>query len=54
MLKTYITDKLKWLPEPLRQFVGLASIIIFVILSFSVLNNIYGEGDELVEKMKSE
>ena len=54
MLKTYITDKLKWLPEPLRQFGGLASIMIIVILSFAVLDNIYGEGDELVEKMKAE
>ena len=29
-------------------------MIIIVILSFAILNNIFGEGDELVAKMKIE
>jgi hypothetical protein len=47
-------DKLKELPEAIRQLVGLVTIIIIIFLSFFVLNNIFGEGDELVAKMKIE
>ena len=47
-------SKLKVLPEPIRQFGGLIIIIIIVILSFSILNGIFGEGDDLVKRMKIE
>ena len=47
-------SKLKGLPEPIKQFGGLISIIAFIFLTFFILNNIFGEGDELVAKMKSE
>ena len=46
--------KVKELPETVKQFGGLVFIIIIVILSFAILNNIFGEGDELVAKMKIE
>ena len=46
--------KLKELPEPIKQFGGLVLITIIIILSFSVLNKIFGQGDELVKKMKLE
>jgi hypothetical protein len=42
------------LPEPVRQFGGLVSLMIVVILSFAILNIFFGQGDELVEKMKIE
>ena len=47
-------NKLKLLPEPIRQFGGLIIIIIIVILSFSILNGIFGEGDDLIKRMKIE
>ena len=47
-------SKLKGLPEPIKQFGGLFSIIAFIFLTFFILNNIFGEGDELVAKMKAE
>jgi hypothetical protein len=47
-------NKLKVLPEPIRQFGGLIIIIIVVILSFSILNGIFGEGDDLIKRMKIE
>ena len=46
--------KLKELPEPIKQFGGLVLITIIIILSFSVLNKMFGQGDELVKKMKLE
>jgi len=46
--------KIKELPETTKQFGGLALLMVIVILSFAVLNNIFGEGDELVAKMKIE
>ena len=42
------------LPEPVRQFSGLVSLTLIVILSFAVLNVFFGQGEELVEKMKKE
>ena len=51
--KNYL-DKLKQLPESIKQFIGLSGIIIIIFLSFFVLNNIFGGGDELVAKMKIE
>ena len=42
------------LPEPVRQLGGLVSLTLIVILSFAVLNIFFGQGEELVEKMKKE
>ena len=47
-------NKLKELPEPVRQFGGLITITFIVILSFAILNIFWGGGDELVRKMKLE
>jgi len=48
-------DKLReLLPEPVRQFGGLISLIFVIILSFAILNLFFGQGEELVEKMKKE
>ena len=47
-------NKLKMLPEPIRQFSGLVTVTIVVILSFAILNVFFGQGDELVAKMKKE
>ena len=47
-------NKLKKLPELIKQFTCLITLIILVILSFAVLNIFFGQGDELVEKMKIE
>ena len=54
MSKENYLDKIKELPEGIRQISGLIAIIVIVIFSFFILNNIFGEGDELVEKMKIE
>ena len=43
--ENYFT-KLKELPESVRQFVGLIIITLIIILSFVILNNIFGEGDD--------
>ena len=42
------------LPEPIKQFGGLIGIIIIIFLTFFILNKMFGEGDELVAKMKIE
>ena len=47
-------NKLKELPEPVRQFGGLVTITVIVILSFAILNIFWGGGDELIRKMKLE
>ena len=47
-------SKLKELPESIKQFGGLISIIIIIFLSFFILNKMFGQGDELVAKMKAE
>ena len=47
-------DKIKELPEAVKQFGGLVTLMIVIFLSFFILNNIFGEGDELVAKMKIE
>ena len=44
----------KELPEPIKQFGGLIGIIIIIFLTFFILNKMFGEGDELVAKMKIE
>ena len=47
-------DKIKELPETVKQFGGLVTLMTVIFLSFFILNNIFGEGDELVAKMKIE
>ena len=47
-------NKLKELPDSVRQFGGLIIITLIIILSFFILNNIFGEGDDLVKRMKIE
>jgi hypothetical protein len=47
-------NKLKELPEQVKQFGGLIIITLIIILSFVILNNIFGEGDDLVKRMKIE
>ena len=54
MSKEDYFHKIKELPETIKQFGGLVLIMIIVILFFAILNNIFGEGDELVAKMKIE
>ena len=54
MSKENFFHKIKELPETSKQFVGLVLMMIIVILSFAILNNIFGEGEELVAKMKIE
>ena len=47
-------NKIKNLPEHIRQIGGLIVLTLIIILSFSVLNNFFGEGDDLVKRMKIE
>ena len=54
MSDRYFNKLKELLPEPIRQFGGLVSLTFIVILSFAILNVFYGQGDELVEKMKKE
>ena len=52
-MNTYF-NKFRSLPESVRQLIGLIFITIIIIISFSILNTIFGQGDELVKKMKLE
>ena len=54
MLQNRYLNKLKELPEHTRQFGGLVTITVIVILSFAILNIFWGGGEELIEKMKKE
>ena len=54
MLQENYLNKLKELPIYVRQLGGLVAITIVVILSFAVLNVFFGQGEELVAKMKKE
>jgi len=54
MINTYLDKLREILPEPIRQFGGLVSLTLIVILSFAILNIFFGQGEELVEKMKKE
>mgnify|MGYP001168335326 FL=1 len=54
MSKENLFHKIKELPDATKQFGGLVLMMIIVILSFAILNNIFGEGEELVAKMKIE
>ena len=44
----------KELPESIKQFSGLIGIMIIIFITFFILNKMFGEGDELVAKMKIE
>ena len=54
MSKENYLNRIKELPEYIKQFGGLIIIVLIVISSFFVLNIIFGEGDELVKKLKLE
>ena len=54
MLKENYLNKIKELPEFVKQTGGLIVLILIIISSFFVLNIMFGEGDELVKKMKIE
>ncbi len=54
MLKENYLDKIKELPEFIKQFGGLVIIVLIIIASFFALNIMFGDGDELVKKMKIE
>tara|TARA_B100000965_G_scaffold225654_1_gene188874 strand:- start:21 stop:608 length:588 start_codon:yes stop_codon:yes gene_type:complete len=54
MSKDKYLNKLKELPDTIKQFGGLVSLTIIVILSFGILNVFWGGGDELIKKMKLE
>ena len=54
MSKENYLDRIKELPEFTKQFGGLVIILLIIISSFFVLNIMFGEGDELVKKMKIE
>jgi uncharacterized BrkB/YihY/UPF0761 family membrane protein len=47
-------DKIKELPEAIKQLGGLVATMMIIFLFFFFLNNIFVEGDELVAKMKIE
>ena len=52
MLKENYFNKIKQWPEFVKQTGGLVILILIIISSFFVLNIMFGEGDELVKKMK--
>jgi len=54
ILQNRYLNKLKELPEQIREFGGLVTLTVIVILSFSILNIFWGGGEELIEKMKKE
>ena len=54
MTKENFLNKIKYLPETIRQFGGLVLIILVILSSFFALNIMFGGGDELVKKMKIE
>ena len=54
MLKENYLDKVKELPEFIKQTGGLLVLILIIISSFFILNIMFGEGDEIVKKMKLE
>ena len=54
MLEKKYINKIKYLPESLRQFIGLIIITLIVIISFGILNSFFGQGDDLVKRMKIE
>ncbi len=54
MSKENYLNRIKGLPETVKQFGGLVIIVLVIFFSFSILNIMFGGGDELVRKMKLE
>ena len=54
MMKDNYLIKIKELPEHIKKLSGLVILVIIIILSFFGLNIMFGEGEELVKKMKIE
>ena len=54
MSKENYLNIIKNLPETVKQFGGLVLIVVIIFFSFSILNIMFGGGDELVKKMKLE
>ena len=54
MSKENYLNRIKDLPENVKQFGGLVLILFIIFFSFSILNIMFGGGDELVRKMKLE
>ena len=54
MSKENYLNRIKNLPETAKQFGGLVIIVLVIFFSFSILNIMFGGGDELVRKMKLE
>ena len=54
MLKENYLNRIKNLPDTTKQLGGLVFIVLVIIFSFSILNIMFGGGDELVRKMKLE
>ena len=54
MSKENYFNRIKDLPETVKQFGGLVLIVIVIFFCFSILNIMFGGGDELVRKMKLE
>ena len=54
MSKENYLNRIKNLPETVKQFGGLVIIVLIIFFSFSILNIMFGGGDELVRKMKLE
>ena len=54
MSKEYYFNRIKDLPDTIKQFGGLVLIVLIIFFSFSILNIMFGGGDELVRKMKQE
>ena len=52
MSKENYLNRIKDLPETVKQFGGLVIIVLVIFFSFSILNIMFGGGDELVRKMK--
>tara|TARA_B110001450_G_scaffold132705_1_gene124711 strand:- start:598 stop:1185 length:588 start_codon:yes stop_codon:yes gene_type:complete len=54
MIEDKFINKLKELPTHIRKLSGLVILTVIVIVSFGILNIFFGQGDELVKKMKIE
>ena len=54
MIYRYLNKFKGVLPEPIQQFGGLVFLTFVIILFFGILNIFFGQGEELVEKMKKE
>ena len=54
MVRENFLGKIKDLPEVVKQTGGLVLLVLFIISVFFILNVMFGEGDELVKKMKIE